>query len=108
MYLHSLPATSSSFAASPVFLALPFPSLLGLSSPSPLIPFAFGSPSLLAVCDGREKEHEARNLKKKKRIKHDGLLSGVNYARAQDVKGTGNWKAQQTSLSRLIKVRRSL
>lgn len=66
MYLRSLPATSSSSAASPVFLALPFPSLRGLSSPSPLIPFAFGSPSLLAVCEGREEEREAKNLKKEK------------------------------------------
>lgn len=102
MYLHLLPITSSSSAVSPAFLVRLFPSLLVLSSASPLTPFASGSPSVLAVWEGRE---ESVRLRKKKRLKHDGLLSGVNYARAQGVKGTCNWKAQQTSLSRLIKVR---
>lgn len=60
MYLHLLPATSSSSAASPVFLALPFPLLLVLSSASPLTPSASGSPSVLAVwekgeCEAKEK-----------------------------------------------------
>lgn len=108
MYLHLLPATSSFSAASLVFLALPFPSLLALAFASPLTPFAFGSPSVLAVWEGREESVRRREKKKQKTKKNGGLLSGVNYVRAQDVKGTCNWKAQQTSLSRLIKVRRSL
>lgn len=54
MYLHLLPAASSFSAASPVFLALPFPSQLALASAFPLTPSAFGSPSVLAVWEGRK------------------------------------------------------
>lgn len=63
MYLHLLRATSSFSAASPVFLALPFPSQLVLASASPLTPFAFGSPSVLAVWEGREENIRRRRKK---------------------------------------------
>lgn len=49
LYLCSLPATSSSSAAFPVFLAPPSPWLPALSSASPPTPFASGSPEELAV-----------------------------------------------------------
>lgn len=81
LYLHCLPATSSSSAAvSPACHAQPSPLPPALFSVSPPPPSASGFPSALAVGEGRGRE------RKKKRIP-DRSLIGVNYSSLKPVKG---------------------
>lgn len=101
LYLHWLPATSSSSAVSPAFHALPSPLLPALSSVSPPSPSAWSSLSVLAAGQ-RQRKCEGRRKKKRK---HDGLLSGVNYNSAKPVKEGGSSQTLMKSLSGTTKVR---
>lgn len=102
LYLCSLPAASSSFAAFPVFLAPPSPWPPALSSASPPTPFASGSPEELAVEDREKNISPYKNQKPQCQINYSFTRSARAERQTKHlpgvavgllIKATCSWRA---------------